>query len=115
MWEPRYERDPDAQAPAGGLSTSVNDMLQLMRLQLGAGTIDGTEVIDAAALQVTHLPHSDLSQPTAPGERTEFYGLGWNVTYDDHGRVRLDHSGAFRPVRRPRSPSCRASSSASSR
>ena len=95
VWEPRFERDPDAQAPAGGLSTSVNDMLQLVRLQLGAGTIDGTEVIDGAALQVTHVPHSDLSQPTAPGERTEFYGLGWNVTYDDHGRVRLDHSGAF--------------------
>lgn len=95
LWEPRFDRDPDAQAPAGGLSSSVNDMIKLMRLQLGAGTIDGTQVVDPAALQVTHIPHSDLSQPTAPGERTEFYGLGWNVTYDDHGRVRLDHSGAF--------------------
>ena len=33
--------------------------------------------------------------PTNPAVRTGFYGLGWNVTYDDHGRVRLDHSGAF--------------------
>ncbi len=95
QWEPRFNRDPDAQAPAGGLSSSVNDMVELIRLQLGAGTIDGTQLVDAAALQETHIPHSDLSQPTAPGERTEFYGLGWNVTYDDHGRVRLDHSGAF--------------------
>lgn len=24
-----------------------------------------------------------------------FYGLGWNVSYDDHGRLQLNHSGAF--------------------
>jgi hypothetical protein len=24
-----------------------------------------------------------------------FYGLGWNVSYDDHGRLHLNHSGAF--------------------
>jgi hypothetical protein len=24
-----------------------------------------------------------------------FYGLGWNVSYDEQGRLRLNHSGAF--------------------
>src|SRR5438046_9454228 len=24
-----------------------------------------------------------------------FYGLGWNVGYDQEGRLRLNHSGAF--------------------
>ena len=24
-----------------------------------------------------------------------FYGLGWNVNYDEQGRLRLGHSGAF--------------------
>jgi hypothetical protein len=24
-----------------------------------------------------------------------FYGLGWNVSYDEQGRIRLNHSGAF--------------------
>jgi len=95
VWEPRDPRDPDAEAPAGGLSTSVNDMLKFVRLELGNGTVDGTEIINGTALQVTHVPHNELFQPTTPGERTQFYGLGWNVTYDGHGRERLDHSGAF--------------------
>ncbi len=53
----RYVRDADAEAPAGGLSSTVNDMVKFMRLHLGNGTVDGTEVIDGDALQVTHLPH----------------------------------------------------------
>lgn len=28
-------------------------------------------------------------------DRTGYYALGWNVNYDDRGRVRLGHSGAF--------------------
>jgi hypothetical protein len=28
-------------------------------------------------------------------DRTGFYGLGWNVNVDDHGLVRLNHSGGF--------------------
>jgi hypothetical protein len=31
----------------------------------------------------------------AATDRASFYGLGWNVSYDDHGRVRLNHSGGF--------------------
>jgi hypothetical protein len=97
VWAPTYAdvRNADAEAPAGGLSSSVDDMTQFLRLQLGRGTVDGTEHVDPAALQVTHLPHQEISQPTTPGVRTQFYGLGWNVTTDDEGRVRLDHSGAF--------------------
>jgi len=33
--------------------------------------------------------------PATPTMRTGFYGFGWNVSYDDKGRVRLSHSGAF--------------------
>ena len=95
VWEHRYERNNDAAAPAGGLSSTVVDMTKFLQLQLGDGTFDGEEVIDADALQVTHVPHQELSQPTVPGVRTAFYGLGWNVSYDEVGRVQLDHSGAF--------------------
>jgi CubicO group peptidase (beta-lactamase class C family) len=94
-WSAANVRDADAEAPAGGLSTSVDDMTKFLRLQLGEGAYDGTQVIDADALQVTHVPHQELSQPTDPATRTQFYGLCWNVTTDDQGRVRLDHSGAF--------------------
>jgi hypothetical protein len=33
--------------------------------------------------------------PNPASDRADFYGLGWNVSYDGAGRVRLGHSGAF--------------------
>lgn len=94
-WEARNVRDADAEAPAGGLSSSVNDMAKFVRLHLANGTFEGLQIIDPAALQVTRVPHMDLDQPTNPAVRTTFYGLGWNVSSDDQGRVRMNHSGAF--------------------
>jgi hypothetical protein len=44
---------------------------------------------------VTHVPHSVSNPPATPQARARFYGLGWNVSYDDQGRVMLGHSGAF--------------------
>ena len=85
----RYTRDPDAQSPAGGVSSSARDMARWLRLQLGNGTVDGRRIVDGEALAETHRPHS-----FRPG-RASFYGLGWNVSYDDAGRLRLSHSGAF--------------------
>jgi CubicO group peptidase (beta-lactamase class C family) len=94
-WAARYTRDADAEAPAGGASSSVRDLAQWMRLQLGNGVYAGTRVIDPAALDVTHVPHSVSSPPATPDARTGFYGLGWNVSYDEQGRLQLGHSGAF--------------------
>jgi CubicO group peptidase (beta-lactamase class C family) len=89
-------RQPDAQSPAGGVSSTVRDLGQWLRLVLGQGTIDGKELVAAAALGETFRPHS-ISNPAAnpATDRTGFYGLGWNVSYDANGRVRLSHSGAF--------------------
>jgi hypothetical protein len=28
-------------------------------------------------------------------DRSTFYGLGWGVSYDEHGRIRWSHSGGF--------------------
>ena len=94
-WVARYDRDPDAEAPAGGASASLNDMIRFLRLQLGKGTFEGKEIIDAAALATPHVPQVIPGPPRGPASRAGFYGLGWNVTYDDEGRVRLGHSGAF--------------------
>ncbi|MFP5312773.1 MAG: serine hydrolase, partial [Actinomycetes bacterium] len=95
QWAAKYRRDPDAEAPAGGASSSVRDLAQWLRLQLGNGTYGGRPVIDADALQTTHVPHSVSGPAAAPAARSRFYGLGWNVSYDDEGRVQLGHSGAF--------------------
>lgn len=94
-WQAKYVRDPEAQSPAGGVSSSAKDMAQWLRLQLGNGKVDGKQIIDEAALIQTHLPQAVAQPPMAPAGRTGFYGLGWNVGYDDHGRLRLNHSGAF--------------------
>ncbi|OAH12945.1 serine hydrolase [Streptomyces jeddahensis] len=94
-WQARHVRDADAQSPAGGASSTARDMTKWLRLQLADGKFDGRQVIDAAALNETHVPHILSQPPPALAGRSGFYGLGWNVGYDDHGRLRLSHSGAF--------------------
>ncbi|MEH6717714.1 MAG: serine hydrolase [Aurantimonas endophytica] len=94
-WEARYDRMPDAQAPAGGASGSISDLARYLRLQLRDGSFEGEPIVDAGALATTHLPHIAGRLPADPTERAGFYGLGWNVGYDDLGRVTLGHSGAF--------------------
>jgi len=93
-WVQKFKRDPDAQSPAGGVSSSVNDLTKWMRLQLANGKFGGKQIVDEKALAETHHPHmlTGFSPFTGlPG----FYGLGWNVSYDQEGRLHLSHSGAF--------------------
>ncbi len=92
----RYVRDPDAQSPAGGVSSTARDLTQWMRLQLAEGRLGGEQVVAAAALAETHRPQIVSNQARDPAvDRAGFYGLGWNVGYDAHGRVTWSHSGAF--------------------
>lgn len=94
-WVAKYSRDADAEAPAGGASSSIRDLARWLRLQLANGSYDGKQIIEPEALGVTHVPHAVSGPPATPGARTRFYGLGWNVSYDDHARLLLGHSGAF--------------------
>ncbi|MDF9752767.1 serine hydrolase [Arthrobacter sp. ES3-54] len=94
-WVAKYSRDADAEAPAGGASSSVHDLARWIRLQLADGSFEGKEVVAPDALGVTHVPHAVSGPPATPAARTRFYGLGWNVSYDDHARLMLGHSGAF--------------------
>jgi CubicO group peptidase (beta-lactamase class C family) len=95
-WVAKYQRDPSTESPAGGASSSVRDLAQWVRLQLGFGTYDGQPVIDQAALAETHSPQMIKGQPAPPAtDRVGFYGLGWDVSYDADGRARWSHSGAF--------------------
>ncbi|MDX3546842.1 serine hydrolase [Streptomyces europaeiscabiei] len=94
-WEARHVRDADAQSPAGGASSTVRDLSLWLRLQLANGELDGDRIIAADPLERTHLPEIVSTPPPAPAGRAGFYGLGWNVSYDDLGRLRLSHSGAF--------------------
>jgi CubicO group peptidase (beta-lactamase class C family) len=96
QWVARYDRDPDPQSPAGGVSSTVRDMTRWLRLQLRDGVLDGQQLVAAEPLRETHRPQIVSNAPANPAtDRASFYGLGWNVSYDDAGRVRLGHSGGF--------------------
>jgi hypothetical protein len=93
-WVQKYERDPDKESPAGGVSSSVNDLAKWLRLQLADGQFDGKRIVDEKALSVTRAPQIVTGYSPLDG-LPNFYGLGWNVRYDKEGRSRLGHSGGF--------------------
>ena len=93
-WVPKFKRQPDAQAPAGGVSSTVNDLAKWMRLQLAKGKFDGKQIVPEAAFAETHVPQM-LTSPTSLSGLPQFYGLGWNVGYSEDGRLKLSHSGGF--------------------
>lgn len=95
-WVVGPDRNADAQSPAGGVSSSANDLSRWLRLQLAGGRFEGRQLVAAAALADTHRPlivSREASDPSS--ERSGFYGLGWGVTITDQGAVQLSHSGAF--------------------
>src|SRR5437667_4721407 len=93
-WVQKFKRDPDAQSPTGGVSSSVNDVAKWMRLQLGNGKFERKQIVEEKALAETHHPHM-LTGFNPFTQLPTFYGSGWNVGYDQQGRLRLNHSGAF--------------------
>ncbi len=93
-WEQKFKRDPDAQSPTGGVSSSVNDVAKWIRLQLADGKFDGKQIISEKPMAETHHPHM-LTGYNPFTSMPTFYGLGWNVSYDQQGRLRLNHSGGF--------------------
>ena len=93
-WVQKFKRDPDAQSPTGGVSSSVNDVAKWIRLQLANGKFDGKQIVGEKPLAETHHPHM-LTGFNPFTNMPSFYGLGWNVSYDEQGRLRLNHSGGF--------------------
>jgi CubicO group peptidase (beta-lactamase class C family) len=93
-WVQKYKRDPDPESPAGGVSSSVNDLAKWMRLQLADGRFEGKQIVDEKALLITRSPQMLTGFSPLSG-LPDFYGLGWNINYDKEGRLRLGHSGAF--------------------
>jgi len=94
-FQPLYDRDPDAQSPAGGVSSNVRDVAEWLKLLLAGGTHGGKRLFDAdkltPALTAQITPHA----PSSPDERSSFYGYGFNVGVHANGRTNFGHSGAF--------------------
>jgi CubicO group peptidase (beta-lactamase class C family) len=95
-WGAAFDRMPDAQAPAGGVSSNVIDLAQWLRLQLAGGQLDGEQIITEEALDLTHTTMILRGPPTPTiADSPNSYGLGWNIEVDATGATRWNHSGAF--------------------
>ncbi|NMO01935.1 serine hydrolase [Gordonia sp. TBRC 11910] len=91
---PLAQRDADAQAPAGGVSASVNDLAKWMTMVLDDGKYQGRQIVSSDALLAAMTPQMAL-----PSGRADFRpsatGFGFNISSDPSGRTMLNHSGAF--------------------
>lgn len=94
-WEARFQRDPDAQSPAGGVSSSVNDMVRWLMMVLGNGTYNGRRIATPESLLPATSPQMVSVPATTPKARSGFYGYGFNASVDSSGRTEYSHSGAF--------------------
>jgi CubicO group peptidase (beta-lactamase class C family) len=92
-WSSKVKRDPDMQAPAGGVSSNARDLAQWMRLELAHGAYNGKPLIAGAALDGAHIPLVALGANPVSGD-SYFYGQGWNTEFTRHG-LAWGHAGAF--------------------
>ncbi|MEJ8476715.1 serine hydrolase [Roseibium algae] len=95
QFESLYQRQPDAQSPAGGVSSSVTDLAKWIALVLGEGSCNGKSVIDAQMLLEATTAEVISGPSRSLDARPSLYGYGFNVGVEPSGRVTLSHSGAF--------------------
>ena len=90
-WVPDLCADYDPQAPAGSATASLRDMAAWVGMLLA----EGKPVTDLDQLKRVWRPA--IVKPGVPdlGAPASFYGLGWNVSYEPTGELRVSHSGAF--------------------
>ncbi|MGI9823961.1 serine hydrolase [Agromyces sp. Marseille-Q5079] len=95
------QRDPDQQSPAGGVSSSIDDMavwLELLIAASGPGADPDQEiegVLTPAALAPALVPQGDSGLSRTAYQRSSFYGYGFNTSVGPGGLTSLGHSGAF--------------------
>ncbi|SAL11904.1 serine hydrolase [Caballeronia telluris] len=85
---------PDAQSPAGGVSSSVNDMAKWLAMMLGNGVFNGRRIVEEKALAAATSAQVQ-SAPPGDGHPASFYGYGFNVGTTAANRPSYSHSGAF--------------------
>jgi CubicO group peptidase (beta-lactamase class C family) len=91
----KYQRRPDAQAPAGGVSASARDMARWLAMVLQNGKYNGAQIVDAAALLPAVTAEMIIAPSPSMSARPETYGYGFNVGTQPTGRTTIGHSGAF--------------------
>lgn len=94
-FEALYERQPDAQSPAGGVSSNVVDLAKWIGLVLGGGTLGEHQLVAPEVLATVGMPHATSAPSGDLTMRSGSYGYGFNVGVQESGRPALSHSGAF--------------------
>jgi CubicO group peptidase (beta-lactamase class C family) len=96
-------RNIDNIAPAGSINSSVQDMAQWIRLNLGEGVYEKQRLLSAASIKEMQTPQSivGLDGPRGslyPEAHFLTYGLGWFLS-DYKGRKLVEHGGAIDGMR----------------
>jgi CubicO group peptidase (beta-lactamase class C family) len=94
-WEPRFQREPDPQTPAGGVSSSVNDMARWLAMVMANGVYNGRRITSPEALLAAITPQVISVPAASPTARAGLYGHGFNVSVTSSGRTQYSHSGGF--------------------
>jgi len=92
---PLGQRNADQQAPAGGVSSTVVDLAEWLKLLLASGQYKGMRLISEDALVPALSPQSFSARAHDTNARSGFYGYGFNVNTESGGRPSMGHSGAF--------------------
>jgi CubicO group peptidase (beta-lactamase class C family) len=81
-------------APAGAISSSVNDLSHWVMMQLDNGKYNGKQIVPASAIAQTRTPNSILGNGGVLFNRGHFalYGLGWFLQ-EYNGRKIVQHTG----------------------
>lgn len=89
----------DNMGAAGGIISSVDDMLRWIQFQLNNG-INGTDTLFTRGQQITmwtphvNFPVSDRTREAYGGRNFSGYGLGWG-TSEYFGRQMVSHTGGY--------------------
>lgn len=96
-------RNFDNVGGAGSMVSSVHDMAQWLRLQLGAGVYDGRRLLSDSVIREMRTAQTAIR--TGPDDERIFpdthlraYGLGWFLE-DYRGRLMVRHSGSLDGMR----------------
>lgn len=89
----------DNMGAAGGIISSVNDMLQWIQLQIEGGSVDGKQYFSRDRqidFWTTHNNYriSDNARENYPSRHFNGYALGWGV-FDYGGKFVASHSGGY--------------------
>jgi hypothetical protein len=93
----------DNVGPAGSINSSVAEMAEWLRLQLGEGRYKGRTLLAAKTVKEMHAPQtitrmSEEQERIFPMTNFTSYGLAWSLR-DYYGRKLVGHGGGIRGMR----------------